>query len=43
MHVIEWVTKAVNRDGTEKFKIFKEPTNKLVLIFFVFLGIKPGL
>ena len=42
MHVIEWVTKTVNRDG-KKFKTFKEPKNKLVLIFFVLLGIKPGL
>ena len=41
MHVIVWVTKTVNRDG--KKKTFKEPKNKLVSIFFVFLGIYPGL
>ena len=39
MHVIEWVTKTVNRDG----KNLKSQKNKLVLIFFVFFGIKPSL
>ena len=42
MHVIEWVTKTVNRDG-KNFRHLKSQKNKLVLIFFVFLGIKPGL
>ena len=42
MHVIECVTKTVNRDG-KNLRHFKEPKNKFVFIFFVFLDIKPGL
>ena len=42
MHVIEWVTKTVNRDG-KNLRHLKSHKNKLVSIFFVSLGIKPGL
>ena len=42
MHVIEWVTKTVNRDG-KNLRHLKSQKNKIVLIFYVFLGIKPGL
>ena len=42
MHVIEWVTKTVNRDG-KNLRHLKSQKNKLVLVFFVILGIKPGL
>ena len=42
MHVIEWVTKTVNRDG-KNLRHSKSQKNKLALIFFVFWGIKPGL
>ena len=42
MHVIEWETKTVNRDG-KNLRHLKSQKHKLVLIFFVVLGIKPGL
>ena len=38
MHVIEWVTKTVNRDG-KNLRNLKIKKNKLVSIFFVSLGI----
>ena len=42
MHVIEWVTKTVNRDG-KNLRHLKSQTINLFQFFFVFLGIKPGL
>ena len=42
MHVIEWVTKTVNRDG-KNLRHLKSQKNKLVSIFFVSLGIYSGL
>ena len=38
MHVIQWVTKTVNRDG-KNWRHLKSQKNKLVSIFFVSLGI----
>ena len=38
MHVIEWVTKTVKRDG-KNLRYLKSQKNKLSSIFFVFLGI----
>ena len=38
MHVIEWVTKTVNRDG-KNLRHLKSQKHKLVSIFSVSLGI----
>ena len=43
MHVIEWVTKTVNRDGKNLRHLKRQKTKLVSIFFFVSLGNSPGL